>query len=260
MSIFGCIGKGFSIAKSSMPLVLAVFVFGFVWSLINLPFINPDGTSQASTISAVLGLVFIFISIYVQSGSLGYVHTVAKQGSSGFGAFTEAAAKYYLRILGLGLIVGLVMLIFIVLGVLGFVAGGDQTQPSPVGVALAVILAIIATLILLFFFLAPYAVVVDGKGVVAALKSSMDLVKRNFLKVLGVGVILVAVGFGVGFLLGLLMGAVTNAVPGRPGQIVGGLLSSVINAYLGVLTTGAFMALYLSSSDSSSGSSVSSAV
>lgn len=250
MSIFGCIGKGFSIAKSSLPLVLVLFVFGFVWSLINLPFVGPDGVAQPTTISAILGVLFIFISIFVQAGSLGYVRDVAKQGSSNFGAFTQSGTKNYLRLLGLGIIVGLIMLILVVLAVLGFVAGGDQTQPSPIGVALAVILAVLGAIVLLFLFLSPYAVVVDGKGVIASLKTSAGLVKRNFLKVLGVGVILVLLGFVIGFVLGLLMGVLAGALQGRAGQIVGGLISSGINAYLGVLTTGAFMALYLSTSES----------
>lgn len=251
MSIFGCIGKGFSIAKSSGSLMLTIFGFGFVWSLINLPFVAADGTSEPNAITAVLGVLFMLISIFIQAGSIGYVEQVIKQGKSSLGTFAQTGKKFYLRMLGLAVVVGLVMLILAVLAVLGFVAGGPKSaEPSPIAIGLAVVLAVVGMGILLFLFLAPYAVVVEGKGVIAALKASAGTVKRNFVKVLVVGVVLIVIGFAIGFLLGLLSGLINGAVPNKAGQVLGGLISSAINAYLGIVTTGAFMALYLSTGNS----------
>ncbi len=254
MSIFGHITKGFSIAKSSMSLLLTVFAFSFIWTLINLPFVSADGTAEPNPISAVLGILFILISVFIQSGSIGYVEQVVKQGRSALGSFLESGKKNYLRMLGLGIVVGLVMIVLAVLAVIGFVAGGAQAEPSPLAIVLAVILAIVGMIILLFIFLAPYAVVVEGKGVVGAIKASIAIVKQNFLTILGVGVILVVIGFAIGFLLGLVIGLTGGALPGKAGQVLAGFLSSAVNAYLGIVTTGAFMSLYLSKSGSVSNS------
>lgn len=254
MSILGYVTKGFSAAKSSMSLILAVFAFSFVWTLINLPFVSPDGTTEPSAVTVGLGILFILLSVFVQAGSIGYVEQVIKQGSSSLSAFKEAGAKNYLRMLGLGLVVGLMMIVLAVLAVIGFVAGGANAEPSPVAIVFAVILAIVGMIVLLFLFMAPYAVVVEGKGVIGAIKSSAAIVKKNFWTVLAVGILLVVIGFAIGFVLGLLIGMIGAALPNKAGQVLGGFLSSAVNAFLGVVTTGAFMALFLSGG-SPSGSS-----
>ena len=125
MSIFGYIAKGFSIAKSSVSLLLTVFAFSFVWTLINLPFVSADGAAEPSAVTAILGVVFMLLSIFIQAGSIGYVEQVVKQGKAGLDVFVQAGTKNYLRMLGLGIVVGLVMLILAVLAVIGFVAGGE---------------------------------------------------------------------------------------------------------------------------------------
>lgn len=253
MSIFGCIAKGFSIAKSSKSLILAVFGFSFVWALINLPFASA-GDAEPGIVPAILGVIFMLISVFIQGGSIGYVENVAKQGGSALSVFVESGKKNYLRMLGLGIVIGLVMLILAVLAIIGFVAGGPEAEPNPAAIVLAGIAALIGVLILLFLFLAPYAVVVDGKGIFGALKASVSFVKKNFWKVLAVGVVLVVIGFAVGFLLGLVAGLLTGMLPGMIGQAVSAFLSSAVNAVLGVVTTGTFMALYLSGASGPSGS------
>lgn len=259
MSIFGYIAKGFSIAKASSPLFLSIFGFSFVWTLINLPFTSADGAAEPSAIAAVLGVAFMLISIFIQSGSIGYIEQVVKQGNSNMGVFVQQGTKNYLRMLGLGIVLGLMMIILVVIAVIGFVAGGSQTGANPVAVVLAVLMAIIGLILLLFLFMAPYAVVVDGKGVIGALKTSVNLVKKNLGVVLGVGLILVVIGFAIGFLLGLLMGALTGILPGKAGIILGGFLSSAVNAFIGIVTTGAFMALYLNHNSGESASGAGSA-
>lgn len=251
MSIFACISKGFSIAKSSGSLVLAVFLFSFVWALINLPFASPANATQPGLMTAVLGVLFMLISIFIQAGSIGYVEQVAKQGKSSLAVFALAGRKNFLRMLGLGLIVGLGVLILAVLAVLGFVAGAPQAEPNPIAVVVAVVVAVIGLVGLLFLFFAPYAVVVDGKGVFSSLKDSIGIVKKNFVKVLAVGAVLVLIGFAVGFVLGLAAGLLSGVLPGKIGQGAVAMLSSGVNSVLGVITTGSFMALYLSNTGAS---------
>jgi ABC-type dipeptide/oligopeptide/nickel transport system permease component len=98
--------------------------------------------------------------------------------------------------------------------------------------------------VLLFF--APYIVVAEDQSAISAIKKSISLVKANIVNIILIGVVLLVVGFVIGFVLGLLMGLLSNALAGMPGQIAAGFLSSLVNAFLGVVTTGAFMAYYLS--------------
>ncbi|MBP9733438.1 MAG: hypothetical protein KBD07_03580 [Candidatus Omnitrophica bacterium] len=246
MSIFGCIGKGFATAKASGSLILALFGFSFVWALINLPFTSPDSATQPSPVIFVLGVLFLLINIFIQGGSIGYVEQVTKQGASSLGVFAESGKKNYLRMLVLGLVLGLIMIVLAVLAMMGFLVGGPQAEPNPLAIVVAVVVAIVGALLLLFLFLAPYAVVVDQKGAFSALKTSVAFVRQNFLKVLLVGLVLVVIGFAVGFVLGLITGLLAGVVPGRVGQAIAAFLTSGVNSALGVVTTGAFMALYLS--------------
>jgi len=245
MSIFGYIAKGFSIAKSSSRLILTVFAISFAWVLVNLPFVSPDGAAEPGAVTVVLGILFMLVTVFVQAGTIGYIEQVAKHGSSSLSVFKQAGLKNYFRILGLGVVMGLVMLILAVIAIIGFLAGGPEAEPSSAAVVLAVIVALTGLVLLLFMFMAPYAAVVDGKGVFGALKMSFGIVKRNFWTVLAVGLLMVLVGFAADVVLRLIGGALAAAMPGKVSQAIAGFLSSGVNAYLGIVTASAFMSVYL---------------
>jgi len=247
MGILESIKKGFSVAKASTQLVMVLFAFTFVWNLINIPFQGAEEVTAGTSVSLlVLGIAFILVSIFMQAGSLGYVLNVVKQGTASLGTFTDAGKKYYLRILGIGLIVALFIIILTILAVLVLMIGGPD-QTNPVGMVFAVVLAVVGMLGIFLMFMAPYIAIADELKVVAAIQASIQFVKNNILKVLGIGAILVAIGFLVGLVLGLVIGLLGAMLGDTANLVVSGFLSSAINAYLGVVTTGAFMAYYLAS-------------
>ncbi len=251
MSVGEAVKKGFSVMKRSFDLVLALFVFGAVWNIISV-FVKPIQTATPDTATTVkilvIGLVFIMASVFVQGGSLGYICEKVKQGSAGFPKFFESGAKYYLRILFLGLLIGLIALALILLATLAVAA--LQGPLAVGGVIVALLLGAVGIYLALLFFLAPYAIVADNEKTIAAIKKSMSLVKQNMLKLLGILLILVAVGFGIGILLGIGFAALSAAIPaGNAAQIAFGVVSSFINAILGVVVTGSFMSFYLSISN-----------
>jgi hypothetical protein len=99
-------------------------------------------------------------------------------------------------------------------------------------------------------FLSPYAAVVDEKGVADSIKLSMKLVKKNILTLLGVSALLIVIGFGIGMVLGAILAGVSFVVKQQTvSQIIFAVLSSLVNSYLGVTVTAAFMSFYLSLSD-----------
>ena len=78
---------------------------------------------------------------------------------------------------------------------------------------------------------------------------ALDL-KKNVLPLLGVSAILIVIGFGIGMLLGAVLAGLAYAVKQEiVNQVVFALLSSWVNAYLGVVVTAAFMSFYLSLPD-----------
>ena len=254
MGIGEAIKKGFGAAKQSMSLVGLLFVFGFIFSLLNV-FLAPPGATAPVAGGAppspgliVTGVVFIFLSIFFQAGSMGFIRDLIKTGSASLSNFTSAGGKYYVRLLLLGIVVSLVIGVFVLLAALamGFLTG----TMAPVGVVVAILFGALGLYFVILMFLAPYAAVIDEKGVGQAIKLSMKLVKKNILTLLGLSIVLILIGFGIGLVLGAILAGLSALVKQEMAtQVAFALLSSVVNAYLGVVVTAAFMNFYLSLAD-----------
>ena len=248
------IKKGFRVATGSMNLVLALFVFGAAWSLLNLflapQLQNPSG--RTPVIAIVLGVLFALVSIFVQAGSLGYVRDKLKLGKAEFSSFVASGSKYYISMLLFGLIVALVVGAFMLAA--AALAALLTNILSTLGLILAVIVAAIGIYAAILMLLAPYFIVVGGQGVLSSVKGSISLVRKNLLKLLGIALILIVISFLAGIILGLFFALLSAAMKGaQPAQIVFVVLSSFVNAFLGVMVTGSFMTFYLEASNNTIG-------
>lgn len=256
MRVKGCISKGFSVASKSMNIVLILCVVGAVWNVLNVFLAPQTGATETPNIGSavgiiVVGVVFMFVSVFLQAGAMGYVRELIKTGKADFGVFTSSGSKFYGKILLLGVIVALVLGVFILVAALA--VGLLQQTAQAVGVAIALVAGAAAIYFALMIFLAPYAVIVKNVGPVAAIKESMALVKKNIASVLVTALLLVVIGFGIGFLLGVVFGLLSLGLQGSAPQILFGVLSAFVNAFLGVVVSGAFMKLYLEVSNNTTG-------
>jgi len=254
MVIGTVIKKGFKTATESINLVLALFIFGTVWSVLNV-FLAPQLQTPGSAppaVAIVLGILFALASIYMQAGSLGYVRDKLRLGKAEFSSFTASGSKYYIPFLLLGLFIMLIVGAFIIAA--AAVAALLANVVSVLGLVLAVIIAAIGVYAAILMLLAPYFIVAGGQGVIASVKSSVSLVRKNLLKFLGVALILVVIGFLTGIVLGLFFALLSTMMKGaQTAQIIFAVLSSLMNAFLGVMVTGAFMTFYLETSNNTSG-------
>lgn len=248
--IIASIKKGFGVATSSMALVGLLFVFGAVWTVVNIGLTPPESAAQAealarSVVIVLIALVFMLISLFLQAGSMGYVLEKIKTGKSTFGTLAQAGKRFYVRLLLLALLVaavvgGLIVLAGVSIAVLGAVN-------NILGTIVGLVLAALGIYLAILIFLAPYAIVVDNAGVKDAIRGSVGLVRRHILRVLGVTGLLLLIGFALGLLLGLIIGVLGIAITGQPKavELVSGVLSSLVNSFLGVIVTASFMSLYL---------------
>ncbi len=250
MGIGASLKKGFSVATKSMDLVSILFAFGFLWNLISIFAIkNPETPSpQESAIMIVSGVLFILISIFMQAGSMGYVRDVVKTGTAGLASFTANGGKYYGRFFLVGIIVALVAGVFLILASLALAFLGQNPPPQNIiGFVLAALADGIGVCFVMLMFLAPYIVVSEDKKAIESLKQSGALVKQDFLRILGIFVLLILIGFGLGLIIGLIFAAISAAGAGEStvAKVIFAALSSFVNAFLGVLVTGTFMTYYL---------------
>ncbi len=254
MIIGTTIKKGFKVATESMNLVLVLFAFGAVWGIINVflapQLQNPSG--GAPGVAIVVGILFALASIFMQVGTLGYVRDKLKLGKAEFSSFVASGSKYYVRLLLLGLFIALVVGAFILAAIA--IAALLSNIMSTLGLVLAVIVAGVGIYVAILMLLAPYFIVAGGQNVISSVKSSVSLIRKNLLKLLGITLILIVIGFLIGIVLGVLFALLSTAMKGaQMAQIIFAVLSSFVNAFLSVMVTGAFMTFYLETSNNTGG-------
>ncbi|MBI4432991.1 MAG: hypothetical protein HY592_05895 [Candidatus Omnitrophica bacterium] len=244
MRIGESLKKGFSTAQESMSLISVLFLFGLFWNLVNVfytsQFESPD--AQISIVVLVIATVFVLLSVFMQAGSLGFVREKVKTGTASLATFTASGGKYYWTLFVIGLMVSLVIGIFVLLAVL---AAAALNQSDIAAVIAAVIISGIGIYIVLLMFLAPYIAVSEDKKAIASIRQSIGVVRKNILRVVGLALLLVVIGFVIGLVLGALFAVLSGAMPGTISQVLFAVLSSFVNSYLGVLVTAAFMSFYL---------------
>jgi len=249
MGIIGHIQKGFETALKSPLIVGLVFAYGFVWSLINIPFMQAQegATDVGSSIaSGILTILFLLTSIYMQAGLLTYVRERMKKGQASFADFSAGGSKYYWRVLGLSVILMLFVIILLILSTLAILFAGEGVNVFSLIVVF--ILATIGLTGLFFLFLAPYTIVADDEKVIRSMKTSVAIVKSHFIQLALLGTLLILIYLGV-FALITTVASVTGLASIQysiPGQVVAGAVSSFVHAVWGVLLAGVFMSFYLS--------------
>jgi len=257
MKVLDAIKKGFEIASKNMNLILIVFIFNVIWNWVVIPF-TPQAPMGAGTGIAMspaltlLSILFVLASIFIQGGVLGSVRDVVKEGKSELAKFAGYGGKFYLRLLCLALI------IVVIAAVIGFFAtlivAASAPTNNPVVVGVAVIITTLLVLggigVMILLFLSPYILVTEDTGIMQAMRMSINFVKKLFLTVLGLGILLMLIGFGIGLITGLIAGLLSFIVKGKILQAITGVMNGGVNAYLTIMVTSCIVTYYLAMKDS----------
>jgi len=261
MGMLEAIKKGFGVASKNLVLVLVLFVFNLIWNMVNIAFM-PAGMApvtgaettaapvippQAVFATLAFSVLFILVSIFMQGGSLGVVRDYIKEGKMKLSQFASYGLKYYLRLLGLGFIVILLVLIIAVIAALivAVTAPLNNVVATVIASIIAIAIGLVGIYFVILLVMAPYTMISDDIGVIESMKRSMRVVKKSFGKVLLLLILLVLIAIGIGVLIGVVTGLLTMALPTKVGQIVIGVINSLFNGYFGIVMMASFMALYM---------------
>ncbi len=260
MGMLEAIKKGFGAASKNLALVLVLFVFNLIWNMINLAVMPAGATAApaagATTIPTIppeaafttlaISVLFIFVSIFMQGGSLGLVRDYIKAGKMKLDQFASYGLKYYLRLIGLGAII--ILLVLIVAAIAALIVVAVAPLNNIIATVIASIVAIGIGLTGMYFIIllimSPYAMVSDEIGVIEAMKRSMRVVKKSFWKILLLLILLMLIAMGIGVLIGIVTGLLTVALPTKIGQMIIGFVNSLFNGYFGIVMMASFMTLY----------------
>ncbi|MFA5499599.1 MAG: hypothetical protein WC404_00795 [Candidatus Omnitrophota bacterium] len=254
------IKKGFVVATKNPALIMVLFIFNLIWNMINVAIMPaPAATAPGATtppavppetalLTFMITIAFVLVSIFMQGGSLGLVRDYVKGNKMSLGKFASYGLKYYLRLLGVGIII--ILLIVIAALIAGLIIAAVAPLNNVVATVIATLIAIAVGLfgiyLVIRLVMSPYALVCDEAGVMDAMKHSMNVVRRKyFWKVLLLLVLIVLIAIGIGVLVGIVTGLVTVAMPPKAGQVVIGVVNSLFNGYLGIVMMAAFLSYYL---------------
>lgn len=250
--IMEAVKKGFSVASKSLGLVGILIAFNLVGNLISMSMAVAPGaemTPQMTNGAMAFSIIFILVSIFFQGASLGLIRDYIKQGAMKLGGFLGYGMKYYLRLLGLGLIIiALIAVVALVAGVIiAVTAPLNNTVITAIAVTIAIAIGVIAAV--LYFIpltLSPYALISDEAGVIASMKKSLAIMKPmvKVARLILLYVVLILISLGVGFAVGFLVGLIAAVLPQAIGRVLMATVTSVINGYLGIVMTAAFMVFY----------------
>ncbi len=194
------------------------------------------GTDWHNTITAFLtrnlillvfvALLFIaIIALFFYLGAIGKAGLIkgaqlADRGAEKltFAELWDQGNAYFWRMLGLSLLVGLpilILLVIVIAIVLVSLAGLISSHSSGETIAQAILgslgilvpsvccLAIVSILIRLITEQAKTAMVVEDLGVIASLQRGWDVLRRNFMTIIVVSIILTVIGAIIGFIVAI---------------------------------------------------------
>lgn len=254
------IKKGFVVATKNPALIMVLFIFNLIWNMINVAIMPaPAATAPGATtppavppetalLTFMITIAFVLVSIFMQGGSLGLVRDYVKGNKMSLGKFASYGLKYYLRLLGVGIIIILLIVIAALIAglIIAAVAPLNNVVATVIATLIAIAIGLVGIYLVIRLVMSPYALVCDEAGVIDAMKHSMDVVRRKyFWKVLLLLVLIVLIAIGIGVLVGIVTGLITVAMPPKAGQVVIGIVNSLFNGYLGIVMMAAFLSYYL---------------
>ena len=238
MGAIEAVRKGFIAVNRNLSLVLILFIYSLVGNFINVRLTGEPAVSLTTQIIWLISIgILILVDIFFQGGILGTVRDYLKEGKAGLPGFTRYGLKYYLRLLGLGVMIiigGIVALLvaFLVMSVAVFL------KWIIVGGITALVLAGIGLYwVLLLAVMSPYAIVCKELSVITAMAESVNIARRAINKVASLFLIIV--------LISIVWTVALMLIPsGNQALII--IVTSAFNGYFGIMIPASFMSLYLS--------------
>jgi len=196
--------------------------------------LSPSEAGSILLVTFLLLLLLILISSFFTAGAIGMAKQALEAGRADAGAMWSAGREHFrsmfLATIAMGLLV-FAGLVFLIPGV-ALLYWSTQPDAQAVGILAAgfLLLAVYAIALSLLLAEAPYALVVDRLGALAAISASARFFWYNKFDVLVLWLIVVAVSLGLQMAGGSL--SVNESLSYQPASLITGLINILILAPL----------------------------
>ena len=254
MGVFESLKKGSGILKGSLPLVLTIFGFNFLTALGMLMVIGINPTPEKITaITGVLVTLFpilIAMWIFMEGGIFSAVYSKIKADELGMDSFVGNCAKFFLRLLGINMIGGVVTVVLwfvgaFLTGLFIAMGGGNNIFFNVLGGIMLLITILAAFLIAIPMLYGQYFVVIEDAKAIPSLKKGFAYTKQFFWKNVGLFLMLAILLTVISFFANFIGALFTNSVGGWVAAIINIILNSSINGLVGVFASGAIISFIL---------------
>ncbi len=236
--------KAFALSVKALKLFYVIVAFNIIANIVNLmtvPAPADEMTAGKSFFVIILTVVISLAAVFIASGSLAYIRDLIKTGSAQLASFAVNGKKYFLRLLGVTV---LIMLAFLILGAaLVFIT---NLMPAALRVVMRILMIFVFIAAAVLFVMPAYALVGGDLGVIAALKKGLEVGSKNFLKILVMALVLFLIAIVITVVASFITGIVSLILRPLAGYIAA-IVMAVTSAVLAVLVNLTYMDFYLKS-------------
>ncbi len=253
MKVLEVIKQGGAAFKDVLPPMAILCVFNCISAFVMLMLIGlnptPDKIAEIAGPMVIVFLLMMLTWIFIEGGLFSSVLSVLKTGSLNMGEFISNCSKYFLRLLGLNIIGGLITILFWIVGAFLtgiFIAfgGGDNIFFNIIGGIVLLLTLIAVAIVAMPILISQYFTVINNIGVRDSLARSFSFIKKYFWKTVGVFFLLAICIFVVSFFVNMIASLLGNAIQGMGAAAISIILTSLVNGAIGVFSATCIM-IYL---------------
>lgn len=261
MKVARAVGQGFRITHKGWTVITVLFVFNAIIRFFAAPAEEPPPLSRTLGEWGIIWLIFLISALglsYLWGGVLAFARFGVKVGQGRFKGFFGNCNKYFLRQLGLNVIVGTPLWVMIVLSASllngALILMSKNWFASVVLGSSSIILSVLAIALFILFSFSWTIIVAAEAKIFKAISGSFLFVGKRFIRVVEFLSLLCLIALAIFLVVGIIY-LLLNYVLGRIGianveRILTELLGCILYAYFGLLSASSFMAYYLNNNQS----------
>jgi len=254
MKALEAIKRGGAAFTDILPPMTVICVFNFISAFIMFMLIGLNPTpDKIAEITGPMVIVFFLMMLawfFLEGGLFSSVMSVLKTGNLNMGEFISNCTKYFLRLLALNMIGGLIAILFwlvgaFLTGIFVALGGGDNIFFNIIGGIVLLLTFIGVAVVAMPIVISQYFTVINNLGVRASLGKGFSFMKKYFWKTVGFFLLLAFCVFVASFFVNVIVALLGNAIKGMGAAVISIVLTSLVNGAIGVFTAACIMTYVL---------------